>query len=47
MNVVEVDPGEIRLWLDDSDQITLRAVPSYDPALQPDIEISIDHHLDR
>jgi hypothetical protein len=47
VNVVEVEAGEIRLWLDDSDQITLRATPSYDPALQPEIEIWVDHHLDR
>jgi hypothetical protein len=47
VNVVEVDTGELRLWLDDGDQITVRAVPSYDETLQPDLEIWIDQHLDR
>jgi hypothetical protein len=48
VRVVEVYPeGEIRLWTDPGDDIRLQAVPSHDPALQPEIEIWIDHHLDR
>lgn len=48
VRAVEVNAGgEIRLWTDPGDDIQLKAVPSYDPALQPDIEIWIEHHLDR
>jgi hypothetical protein len=37
VNVVEASQGELRLYLADGDEIIVRAVPSYDPALQPDL----------
>ena len=49
VNVVEVDANEVRLWLDSMDTITLRVVQNAygDPDLSPELEIWIDHHLDR
>lgn len=38
VNVVEAGPGELRLFLADGDQITVRAASSFDPALTPDLE---------
>ena len=47
VNVVEVKPGEIRLWTDPGDDIAVRVGPVSDPFLPPELEIWIDHHLDR
>jgi hypothetical protein len=42
VNVVEAGQGELRLFLADGDKVTVRAVPSYDPALQPDLQFFLD-----